>query len=301
MKTENVINEYFSENNGVIKRTTLKSKIINRLIAFIICSIVYPLITLFKRHNSINGDEVRATSTVKYIDFIMIICYIVAIIGFIWIMIDIIAPKYSAKLNDKLTLKLKESIFNILDWGLILPICATLAVFCYSFLFIITPISGYSMTPNIKDGESVFVSYVDKINQFDVVVMKVTKEDNFVEKDDYYIKRIIGMPGQTVTWENKVLKINGEIIEESFFPEDYLENINNYTEFHGEFKYKKDGNEFYTMTIPEGFYFVMGDNRDNNYKGGSKDSRIIGLIPQDNIIGVAKYHIKGIIPWGKIR
>ena len=184
---------------------------------------------------------------------------------------------------------------------MILPICATIAVFCYSYIFVITPITGTSMNPTIDNGENVLVSYLDNIDQFDVVVLKVTPEDNFeVFESSYYIKRIIGLPGQTVTWIDKVLTIDGEVVNESFFPDDYLDSISvsNSSNFYGNFRYKENNEIKNSFVIPEGYYFVMGDNR---HDGGSKDSRLIGLIPEKNIVGVAKCHLKGIIPWGKIK
>ena len=178
------------------------------------------------------------------------------------------------------------------------------------------------MVPTIEDSESVFVSYLDRVDRFDVVIAKITPEDNIgILSEQYYIKRVIGMPGDRVTWNwsNSTLKINGELINEGYFPSDYLnserdkekaglskEQINRISEaesFDGEFtykKYNKDTKKYEIITttiIPDGYYFVMGDNRN---QGGSKDSRVIGLIPSKNIIGVAKYHVVGIIPWGKI-
>ncbi len=304
MKKEMTITQYFSENNGVVKRLTIKTKIINRLIIFIICSIIYPLISLCQSRNIIYGEEIKTMETIKYIDIIMILCYIIAGAGFIWLICGLLFPKYVNKITSKINFKFKQIIFNVLDWGLILPVCAIIAVFCYSFIFVITPITGSSMNPTIEDGENIFVSYLDKIDQFDVVVLKVTPEDNFnVYEDSYYIKRVIGLPGQTVKWVDKVLTIDGKVVEEAFYPDNYLDNVTFWHNFDGLFSYKVDGKEQQAVyVIPEGYYFVMGDNRqDSSNSRGSKDSRTIGLIPKDNIVGVAKYHLKGIIPWGKVK
>lgn len=309
MKKETVIADYFSNNNGLIDRLGIKSKIISRLIIFILCSIIYPIIAFTGKRNIIIGDEIETMNAIKYIDIIMIVCYIIAGFGLIFLIMEVIFPKQISKITSNLTYKVKLVIFNVLDWGIILPICIIIAIFLYSYIFVITPIKGTSMNPTIENGENVLVSYLDKVDQFDVIVLRVTPEDNFdVYENNYYIKRVIGLPGQTVTWIDKVLTIDGKVVEESFFPDNYLSSIRGYTNFNGSFSYKKDGNiQNNVMVIPEGYYFVMGDNRNdikdsnnNTISYGSKDSRLIGLIPEKNIVGVAKYHLKGLIPVGKI-
>lgn len=296
----NILNKYYKENNPLVERLTIKSKIMHKLLFFIICSILFPLFTLSDRYNNIYGEEIQGSNIIDIINIIMTICIIIGIIGLIWIILCFSAPNFIDKLSNKISFKVKKTIFNILDWGIIFPICCTIAVFCYSFLFIITPISGNSMNPTIQDGDNVLVSYNAKIERFDVVVLEVNSEDNFkVFNKSYYIKRIIGMPGDTIKWENKKLYINNELIDEYYLKDGYLDSIYLSENFSGIFKYKNEsGEECITSVIPDGYYFVMGDNRTID---GSKDSRQIGLIPEDNIIGVAKYFMKTIIPWGEIK
>ena len=298
--TNNVIVDYYKENNELADRLTIKSKIIRRLLAFIICSIIYPLFSLSDRYNSIYCDEIGSSDIIKYINIIMIICYAIGCIGLIYIILNLVCPNFINNLFKNNKYKTKKLLFNILDWGMILPICATIAIFFYIFIFIITPISGTSMNPTINDGDSILVSYLDKVDRFDVVVLEVNEEDNFnVVGKTYYIKRIIGMPGDKVRWVNKKLYINDSLVEETYLEEGYLDSFVYSEDFNGEFSYKDDNNkEVKTFVIPEGYYFVMGDNRKIN---GSKDSRSIGLIKEDNIIGVAKYFMNGLIPWGEVK
>lgn len=145
--------------------------------------------------------------------------------------------------------------------------------------FIITPVivSGNSMKPNLHNGEVLLEKKIgynhSSIKRFDIVVIKTGNEE--------IIKRIIGMPGEHISYKNNKLYINDKIVKETFKfrnTEDFnLEEICNCT------------------SIPEGKYLVLGDNRPI-----SKDSRTIGLVDEKDILGKAVYCIWPISKFGSI-
>lgn len=118
------------------------------------------------------------------------------------------------------------------------------------------------------------LSKIGDINRFDVVVLKAPDEN--VE----YIKRVIGMPGDTLELKQGVLYINGKKIEQPFINTEALQKQ---TVFIDDFTLQSLTGE---TKIPEGKYFVMGDNR-----GVSRDSRMIGLIDRKAIEGKAVFTI----------
>ena len=131
--------------------------------------------------------------------------------------------------------------------------------------FIITPVrvNGTSLNETLEDGEIMILNKIDytfnEINRYDIVVVKT--------EDSKIIKRVIGLPGETLKYENNTLYINGKETEEPYLTEETEDfNIT-------ELGYDK---------IPQDCYFVMGDNRNN-----SSDSRIIGCVKKENIEGSA--------------
>lgn len=145
--------------------------------------------------------------------------------------------------------------------------------------FIITPVivSGDSMKPNLNDGELLLVRKIgyngSAIKRFDIVVVKNNNEE--------IIKRVIGLPGEHISYKNNKLYVNDKLVEESYT-----------------FRDTNDFNleEICTCTsIPEGKYLVLGDNRPI-----SKDSRTIGLVDEEAIVGKAVFRIWPMTKIGSI-
>jgi signal peptidase I len=112
------------------------------------------------------------------------------------------------------------------------------------------------------------------IRRRDVIVFKYP-----VEPDRDFIKRVIGLPGETVELRAKRVYINGSALDEPYVH--FLEAPSAASEFHESTSF--DVREKYgPVTVPANEYFVMGDNRDN-----SQDSRYWGFLPRDYIKGKA--------------
>ncbi len=139
--------------------------------------------------------------------------------------------------------------------------------------FIVTPIAvqGDSMVPTLKGNELMILKKYDKDYQrFDIVVV-----DKSVYKDSL-IKRVIGLPGETIEYSHNKLYINGKELKDTYA--------------YGETE------SFKTITLGKDEYFLMGDNREV-----SLDSRILGPIKKDKIKGTVGIILYPFNRFGKVK
>lgn len=148
----------------------------------------------------------------------------------------------------------------------LLPYLIIIVAVVFIRTFIITPVrvTGNSMYPGYKDGDIMILKKFDKkIDRFDVVVLTYNGEK--------LIKRVIGLPGEYIEYKNSKLYVNGEQIDDV----DLKVSTDDFTL-----------DDLGYDVIPENFYFVLGDNRPI-----SQDSRIIGLVSKESILGTTDLRI----------
>ena len=156
-------------------------------------------------------------------------------------------------------LSIKEFLKDALKFIIIIFALLFLMVYVVS----VTQVVGDSMSDTLTDGEVLLLNKA-KYRFFDVErgdVIAFSYEDT-----KYLIKRVIGLPGDNVSIRDNKVYINGE-----YYPEDYVTKYDD-----KDFDLQEIGYD----EVPEGMYFVLGDNRNN-----SLDSRKIGLIKKEDIIG----------------
>lgn len=138
--------------------------------------------------------------------------------------------------------------------------------------FIVTPVSvhGSSMYPTLNGKEIMLLNKLNKIERFDIVVLKIDKEE------DNLIKRVIGLPGETVEIRDNAIYINDKKIEDKYgYGVTY--NIDK-------------------VTLGSDEYFVLGDNRKI-----SLDSRVFGTIHENDIKGTTDFIIYPFKSFGKVK
>jgi len=158
---------------------------------------------------------------------------------------------------------------EILGWILYIAIIIGVTYFIVTYVGQRTKVSGDSMESTLQDGDNLIV---DKTSyrfrdpkRFEIIVFPYKYEE-----DTYYIKRIIGLPGETVQIQGGEIYINGEILEESYGLEKIWEGY--------------EGIAKNPITLGEDEYFVLGDNR--NHSADSREQNV-GLLKRDDLIGRA--------------
>lgn len=176
---------------------------------------------------------------------------------------------------------MKGIIKELLAWLAMIAVVVAATYLVVTFVGQRTQVSGESMETTLSDGDHLIV---DKISyrfrdpeRYDIVVFPYRLEEN-----TYYIKRIIGLPGETVQIVDGYVYINGVQLDEHY----------------GNEIMEKPGIAAEPVTLGEDEYFVLGDNRNN-----SQDSRTasVGVIHRDEILGRAWVRIWPLSDFGVIK
>lgn len=162
---------------------------------------------------------------------------------------------------------MKETIKTILKYGATFIAILVLATFLRAYVFTVISVSGASMDPTLRNENLMILNRLSyalhDVDRFDIVVVETPR--NFI------IKRVIGLPGETVRYESGTLYINEEPVEEPYI----VNQVGQYT-----YDFTLQDIPGGHTVIPEGQYLVLGDNR-----LVSEDSRAIGLVGESQIIG----------------
>lgn len=223
------------------------------------------------------------------IDFPLVLTCGVLIMGLVWLVDTCwFAKKRSMDADEPLIVEYSKSFFPVLLLVLVLR----------SFLVEPFQIPSGSMLPTLQVGDFILVNkfaYGIRLPVVDYKIIDVGSPKRgdvmvFRYPNDpkvNYIKRVIGLPGDKVTYKNKVLYINGVKASQTFVSEKWFPHSELLTEQLGEVAHSvyRDVGAPATdveVVVPANKYFMMGDNRDN-----SNDSRFWGFVPEDNIVGKA--------------
>ena len=173
--------------------------------------------------------------------------------------------------------KQKKSLQReIFEWIMVFVVAAALAFVVRTFIFEPVRVDGQSMLNTLENNEFMIATKFDYLlgdpERFDIVICDYPNTDDGM----YRVKRVIGLPGETIELRLGELYVNGEHVEQDF---DMTQNETNFGPF----------------TVPEDSYFVMGDNRNN-----SKDSRnpLVGALDRSMIKG----HVRAVVfPLSRMR
>jgi signal peptidase I len=173
-----------------------------------------------------------------------------------------ISPSTSSEQSPSL-LSLRH---EIRVWTRDLLIAIGLALVIIVFLYQPVKVEGTSMAPLLSDQERIFINKFvyrfEAIHRGDVVVFWYP-----LDRSKSFIKRVIALPGETVTIRQGVVTVNGTVVREPYVPPQY-----------------EDVSDYGPTRVPADSYFVMGDHRIS-----SNDSRVFGPVPSQFIYGRAVF------------
>ncbi len=238
----------------------INNRFYRKLISTVILSIILFIITLISKFD--------VSIVNKTVTTIILILSLVLVSVFL----------YFYNSNDKNSRKNKV-LYTIIDYYA--TVVFAFVVIGILNMFVIFPkVNGISMEPTLYNEDSVVVVRHSEINRFDIIVFYIDENLEGAPESEIgnlWCKRVIGLPGDEVSYVNGDLFVN-----DIYYEEEYI-NPNPLGSEETILPSNIDG-----VKIPEGYYLVLGDNRTR-----STDSRVIGFISKDLLIGEIKYLITG--------
>ena len=181
---------------------------------------------------------------------------------------------------DARMLSTRASVWGALSWVRDLAFSVLIAVVLIVFIYQPVKVEGTSMMPTLTDQERIFINKftyhfgLGEIERGDMVVFWYPGDTS-----KSYIKRVIGVPGDTVRIDAGQVFVNGRTLVEDYVPPDYRDNFS-----------------FDEEIVPPDRYFVLGDHRRS-----SSDSRTWGFVPRKNIYGKAVFVYWPLDKMGRLR
>ena len=181
--------------------------------------------------------------------------------------------------DDKVSEATPKKKSSVKGYIICIILAIIIAVALRMFVFQITEISGDSMQPTLNSGERIIsstISYqIGEVEKGDIIIFTAPdRTDNA-----YYVKRVIGMPGDHVIINDGLVTVNNTVISENYLEEDYTEG-------------------YVDTIVPEDEYFVLGDNRAVSHDSRNPD---VSTIPENSILGKAVFTIFPFSEMGTIK
>lgn len=169
--------------------------------------------------------------------------------------------------NQQTDNKAKYLVKELLGWVAYIAVVCLLMFFIINFVGQRTRVEGDSMNPALHNGDNLIVEKIsyrfNDPDRYDIIIFPYAHAENV-----YYIKRIIGMPGETIQITDGYVYINGELLDEHYGAERMI----------------TGGIAEEPIELGEDEYFVLGDNR--NHSADSRDPSV-GVLTKDDLIGRA--------------